>query len=481
MGKVSNKYNNLSVQAKAVIWFTLCNIIQKGISTITVPLFTRLMTTEQYGMYTVYLSWQSILLVFTSLNLYYGVFNNAMIKYQEDRDKYIASMQGLTFVITSFFFCFYIFTRVACNKFLGMNTLLVCLLYAQLLTMPPLLFWSARQRFEFRYKVLVVVTLLKVVLNTLLGIIAVLIYQEKDVARIVSIVIIEVLIGGIISILQFAKGRVFFHKEYWKYAFFFNFPLLPHYLSGTILNQSDRIMIDKLVGTTEVALYSVAYNIGMLMLLFTDAINNSFTPWMYIKMGEKKYKDIKEVGTVLISLIALLVIALLFFAPEVIWIFGSSRYANAIQVIPPVAVTTYFIFSYVLFANIEFYYEKNKMIMVASIAAAILNIILNAIFIPLVGYYAAAYTTLFCYILYTASHYFFSTVICKKQMNIKNIFDIKTIVFIGIALLCSIPLFGILYEHMILRYTLFIVFIVILYMKRATFLSSIKIIREKNN
>jgi O-antigen/teichoic acid export membrane protein len=371
--------------------------------------------------------------------------------------------------------------RDVCNNFLGMNTLLVCLLFAQLLTMPPLLFWSARQRFEFRYRALVAVTLLKAVLNPLLGIIAVLLYQEKDVARIISIVVVEVSIGGIISILQFAKGRVFYHKEYWKYAFFFNFPLLPHYLSGTILNQSDRIMIDKLIGRSEVALYGVAYNIGMLILLFTDAVNNSFTPWMYLKMKENKYKEIKEVGTVLISLIALLVVSLLFFAPEVIWVFGSSKYANAIQVIPPVAVTTYFIFLYVMFANIEFYYEKNKMIMVASIAAAILNIVLNAIFIPIVGYYVAAYTTLFCYILYTASHYFFSTAICKKQMRINNVFDIKSIVLISIALLCSIPFFTILYEHMILRYGLFVVLVIILYLKRSTFLSSLKRIREKNN
>ena len=38
--------------------------------------------------------------------------------------------------------------------------------------------------------------------------------------------------------------------------------------------------------------------------------------------------------------------------------------------------------------------------------AAILNVILNAVFIKKYGYIAAAYTTLVCYVLYFAYHYF---------------------------------------------------------------------------
>ena len=46
---ITSKYRSLSVQAKAALWFTICSFLQKGISFITVPIFTRLMSTEEYA------------------------------------------------------------------------------------------------------------------------------------------------------------------------------------------------------------------------------------------------------------------------------------------------------------------------------------------------------------------------------------------------------------------------------------------------
>ena len=103
MKKILNKYHSLSNPVKASIWFTICNVLQKGISMITVPVFTRLLTTEQYGVYSVYQSWYSIIGVFATLNLYYGVFNNGMIKYEKDKNAFTSSMQGLTTTVTAIF------------------------------------------------------------------------------------------------------------------------------------------------------------------------------------------------------------------------------------------------------------------------------------------------------------------------------------------------------------------------------------------
>ena len=82
---ITSKYRSLSVQAKAALWFTICSFLQKGISFITVPIFTRLMSTEEYGTYTVYLSWLQILTIMTSLYLFNGVYDNAMAKYEKQR------------------------------------------------------------------------------------------------------------------------------------------------------------------------------------------------------------------------------------------------------------------------------------------------------------------------------------------------------------------------------------------------------------
>ncbi len=98
---------------------------------------------------------------------------------------------------------------------------------------------------------------------------------------------------------------------------------------------------------------------------------------------------------------------LIAFAPEAISILAPRSYHGAIWVIPPVAASVFFMFLYNLFGNVEFYFEENKFIMIASVLGAVLNIILNYIFVPLCGYIAAGYTTLFCYIVYSLSHYIF--------------------------------------------------------------------------
>ena len=90
---ITSKYRSLSVQAKAALWVTICSFLQKGISFITVPIFTRLMSTEEYGTYTVYLSWLQILTIMTSLYLFNGVYDNAMAKYEKQRDEYTSAMQ----------------------------------------------------------------------------------------------------------------------------------------------------------------------------------------------------------------------------------------------------------------------------------------------------------------------------------------------------------------------------------------------------
>lgn len=167
--KIFSKYTQMSVQAKSAIWFTMCSILQKGIAFITVPIFTRQMTDEQYGTYSLYLSWLQILTIITSLYLYYGVFNNAMVKFENDRNRYISSMQGLTMTITAVVFGIYLVFQKMWVQLLGLAPTLIILMFVEMLVTPSIDFWAGRQRFEYKYQRLVAVTLGKSIANPLLG------------------------------------------------------------------------------------------------------------------------------------------------------------------------------------------------------------------------------------------------------------------------------------------------------------------------
>ena len=140
------KYKSISVQARSAIWFSACSILQKGISFIVVPIFTRILTTEQYGTYSLYLSWLQILTIITSLYLYYGVFTNGMNKYDTDRDRYISSMQGLTLTITAIVFVIFFVTQNAWSDILGLAPHLIFLMFVEMAVTPAHSFWTARLR-----------------------------------------------------------------------------------------------------------------------------------------------------------------------------------------------------------------------------------------------------------------------------------------------------------------------------------------------
>lgn len=472
--KLKNTYSELSVQAKASLWFVFCSVLQRGIAFITVPIFTRIMTKEQYGYYNTYVSWYSILLVFTSMSLYYGVFNNAMIKFKEEKKRYVSSMQGLVCVLTVSFFIVYLLIIPYANAFLGMPTVLVLLLFAELLVTPALQFWSAYNRFEYKYRNIVTVTLIKSIANPILGIVLVIISENKGVARIVSAVVVEVIVCGSIAILQFFRGKCFYDKEFWKYAFVFNLPLIPHYLSGQILNQSDRIMISRLVDNSAVAMYSVAYSIGLLMNILTQAINGSYTPWFYQNVERQNYDGIRKItqATSLIMLIA--VIILMLFAPEIMAIIGGNEYKEAVYVVPPVAASVFFIFMYNIFANIEFYFEKNKFVMIGSIVAALTNLVLNYIFIKIFGYIAAAYTTLFCYIVYCYMHQFFAGKVCDQNNIPRSIFNARWIAGLSVMVVSVSIGINLLYLNNLIRYVFILVLLIISIIKRNEILNMIK-------
>ena len=90
--RIIDKYNSMGTALKAGVWFTVCNFLQKAICMITMPIFTRLLPTEDYGLFTIYQSWYSIVFIFATLNLTGAVVNNGMIKYPDKRAEFISSL-----------------------------------------------------------------------------------------------------------------------------------------------------------------------------------------------------------------------------------------------------------------------------------------------------------------------------------------------------------------------------------------------------
>lgn len=466
-------YNDLPYGVKASMCFFIATFFQRGISVISTPIYTRIMPTNEYGQYNVFTSWLDIFTVFVSLKMYAGVFSSGYVKFEDKKEKFSASLQGLCFSLTVGWVCIYLLFHNQINEITSLSTVQSLAMFSLIWTTSVFSFWSVEQRADNKYVGLVTLTILVSIIKPVCGILAVLFYEDKVTARILSLAAIELIFFTVLFIKDIRRGKVFFDKKYWKYALEFNIPLIPHYLSTSILNSSDRIMIKNMVGDNEAGIYSLAYSISMLMTIFNTALYQTLEPWIFKKIKEKRTSEIGKVFYLSLSLIGIANIFLIALAPEAVKIFAPREYYEAIWVIPPVAMSVFFMFAYSIFATFEFYYEKKKYIAISTTVGALVNIVLNYFCIEKWGYIAAGYTTFVCYLLYALLHYLVMRMVCRKEVQSK-VFDTRMI--LKITGICVFGGFGIMlaYNYAIIRCMIIGLALLFIFIKRRMIIEKIQ-------
>lgn len=133
MNSLKNRINKIPITVRASSAYAICSIIQRCIGFITMPIFIRLLTKEQFGEVTVYSSWQGILSTILTLNLAYGSFSTAMVKFESERDKYISSIEGICIVLSISFLIIYLPFRNLWNVLFELPTYLMCIMVFEIM------------------------------------------------------------------------------------------------------------------------------------------------------------------------------------------------------------------------------------------------------------------------------------------------------------------------------------------------------------
>lgn len=462
------KYTDMPMQIKASLWFLICGFLQKGISVITTPIFTRLLTTAEYGQYNVFNSWMGIVSVFVTLQLYSGAFTQGVVKYEDSKLKYVSSLHGLCLTLVICWTVVYLLFHDFWNNLFKLSTVQMLAMLLMVWTTSVYNFWAVEQRVDLKYCRLVAITIIATIAKPVVGIIFVILAKDKVTARILGLALVELICFTWMFFSQMRRGKTFFDKNFWKHSLMLNLPLIPHYLSMVVLNSSDRIMINNMVGDDKAGIYSLAYSVSQIMTIFNTALLQTIEPWLYKKIKLKRIGDISAVAYPAFIVIAAVNILLIAFAPEAVAIFAPAEYYEAIWVIPPIAMSVYFMFAYSFFAVFEFYYEKTRYIAIATVSGAVLNIVLNYIFIKLFGYCAAGYTTLNCYIIFAIYHFYFMRRVCKKELDGAIPYSIKIILIITVGFMIFGFAFLFTYHNSIIRYVFIMVLVIFALIERKT-------------
>lgn len=406
---------------KAGSWYTITNFFIKGITFLTIPIFTRLLTTAEYGFTSIYTSWVGIFSIFISFNLYSTV-GRAKIDFKEEYDEFNSSV--MFFSLITFFLYLSIFILFE-SFFLSMTGLPKILFY--LMVFQSYLFFLQEYiinkfRFDYNYKAVSIVNIFLTGLGVLFSIfLIVMVFQDDRVFGKILGQILPLIVMGLFTLIYFiSKGKTLVNFKYWKYALILGVPLVFHALANVINSQFDRILINRYLGPSEAGIYSFSYNIGIIIQVLSTSFNQAWVPWFYEKMETRNLKTIRSYAGMYRDVFTVAYAVVLLISPELIKIMGDKNYWAGISIMPWIMMAYYFQFMYSFEFQIEIVHKKTYLISAASILSAIINITLNIIFIPKYGYTAAAITTVVSYFFLFLFHYFMASKVIKD-----NVFGMK--------------------------------------------------------
>ena len=467
---LTSKYKSLPPAVRASFFLILSGAMKDAVDVLTTPIFTRLLTQEEYGLFNVYNSWYQIVRIIVSLYIFGDGFSVGMARYGDDQESFASAQQGLITVLVFVWSIIYLAGKKWVDAWFGLSGTLIVLMLLQTLFITPFNAWQQKEKYRYHYKTLTIVVLIYTILQPLLGII--LIRRNHSglsnaLLRIYSGVGVQIAFGLAVFIIQFVRKPVFFRKTYWRFSLKTNIPLAPHYMSQVVLNHSDRLMINAMIGAAQNSIYSVAHAAAFALHMITANVNSTFVPWLYEKLKKNDYEGIRKVTSFLVALSAIAAVMLVLIAPEAMAILGGGKYAEGKWIIPPLTFSVFLIFVYSLFSDVELFYGKNVYVLYSSVAGAAANLLLNYFMIRRYGYFAAGYTTVASYLLMCGGHYYFLLRTCRQEnISFSKLFYLPFILVVSVALAAACALIMLLYHTLWLRYGILVAVLFCLIWKR---------------
>lgn len=469
-----SKKRKISAGVKSSVVYTLSSLFSKGLAIITVPIFTRLMSTGEIGVVNLFNSWYSMISVVATLALTSGGFQLSLKEFKNERDQYVSSVLTLTSLVAVLLAVIYGVRPQFWNNITGLSTGLMLLMLLELFLSPAQQFWLLRQRYEYKYKIVAIVTFSSALLAAVVSVWAVIHGSNNGVSnlgevRLYANYAVLLSVSLVLWVLTYAKGKTLYNKQYWKFSLALSIPLIGNSIATQILSVSDRTMISKMVGNSEVGIYSTLYTVSSLSLIIWQAINSSFIPYLYDNLEKpEKRNEIKSLATKLLAAFSVVAFVLTMMAPEIVRILATKEYYEAIYIMPPIAAGVFLTSVSNMYSNVLIYHKKTNYIMISSSIAAIVNLILNYFGIRMFGYLAAAYTTLIAYIILGMMQAMISERVHRKAVGDKrdSVYDTKTILILSIITIVCCVLCLVLYSRTVLRYSIMFIICTGMYIKR---------------
>lgn len=393
--------------------YSIGNILLTLIGLISFPLWTRGLTTSDYGMLNLVNISVYFLTAFSKGGLqksairFYSEFatNKRMMKDSYYYTTHIYGSVISSLLINGLFIVFVVFTGFGTQSeslkiLIGLT---ICLAVTESISNILFAFMRAAQK-VYKY---VSWNVIKGYVG--IGLSALLFFKFKMglVGLLLGQLIIEAIVVTILTSLLILANKIEFRAFSWNYfkeALRYGSPLVLFESSKLILTAGDRYLIQFFMGGASLGLYSVAYNITTYVSnLLSVPVNRTVIP-MYLEIwerhGPEKTKAFLESVFDYFLMIAIpLIFTFSYFSYDMIRIVASEKYLNGAGIVPFIVAPLIMQGAEGIYSSGLIIFKKTKVLMITTIIASIINIALNIVLIPSIGLLGAAIATLIAYVM----------------------------------------------------------------------------------
>lgn len=381
-------------------------LLLQGISFISSPLFSRLLGTEGYGNLASFSTWAGIVATVLSLQTYSTIVN-AMVEFPEQEQPAYQSA-AMMLSVSSFAVGSVLVMLLSgpISAALKMERWLLGLMLAQAFGTFGVNFLSSKFTYEFKADRNMLLSVFIAVAT--MGVALVFVLNAPVEQRYLGRILGNALVYGVVGISGclwvLFKGRRGFDRRYWKFAFLLGGPLVFQNLAYSILGSSDILMLKQMAGASESGIYSLAFTLSGIMFTIFGALNSSWTPFFFDDMKQGRRENVVRQGNHFLELFTVLSVGFVLLVPEVYHLYAHRDYWPGLALIP-VFVASYYVNMLCTFpVNFELYHKKTNVVAAATVAASLINLVLNYTFIRLFGMTGAAIATLLSHCIQLVMH-----------------------------------------------------------------------------
>lgn len=411
---------------KIGIWYSIGQLLIKGVAFLLIPLYSRYLGTEIYGQ----LALVDIVYNFIGMFIIFSIYSGYIRFYSEDKN-YNGFATIFNFSLISIFvqgIIIFILGKYSSYTLLKMENSYVILILIFIRGSLEQITNLLETDYSMKYKVKKLI-LLKFIITTitLLAIIYFVVIKKETIIGIyLGYIIGNLLVLFYIIYDNKEKMKLIFEYEFFKKCFKFSSGLLLGSMSYLILAAIDRYFLKEYRSFSDVGIYSMGYKFASLIeIFFITSFKKVFTPFKFQEYQNEnfeykinKFFDYYNILGIIIFLIISVNIKL------VLYIFSTKEFIGAYLITPIIT------FSYLLYGQIEFYSLginlKNKTYITSFILSfgGIINILLNIFWIKKYGMYGAAFSTVFSYLVMMNFYIYISQKLYYIRFNFNKMIKI---------------------------------------------------------